>query len=82
MRTRYNGILAPVRTSFGLRGVAVKPTMFQCKFDVNTLNAVKSVLADLLSVSLLSFCSDEGLTLEMSANTLFMVFSISTSTLR
>ena len=29
-----------------------------------------------------SFCSDEGLTLETSANTLFTDFSISTSTLR
>ena len=38
------------------------------------LNAVKSVLAEL--------CSDEGLTLETSANTLFTAFSISTSTLR
>ena len=28
------------------------------------------------------FCSDEGLTLETSANTLFTAFSVSTSTLR
>ena len=40
------------------------------------LNAVKSVLADVSSVSP---CSDEGLTLETSADTLFTVFSISIS---
>ena len=49
-------------------GVAVKRTMYQRKVDVDMLNAVKS--------------SDEGLTLETSANTLFTAFSISTSTLR
>ena len=66
----------------------VKCTMYQCKIDVDMLNAIKSVLADVSSVSPsseqswgLGLCSDEGLTLEMSANTLFMVFSISTSTL-
>ena len=31
---------------------------------------------------LTALCSDEGLTLEASANTLFTMFSISTSTLR
>ena len=64
------------------------------------LNAIKSVLADVWSVSPLSEkeessalmkgsllwwrapCFDEGLTLETSANTLFMAFSISMSTLR
>ena len=54
--------------------------MYQRKVDVDTLNAIKSVLADVLSVSPLSeqtsLCSDEGLTLEASANTLFMAFSI------
>ena len=64
-------------------------TMYQRKVDVDMLNAVKSVLADVSSVSPLSelhqgfaeLCSDEGLMLEMSAKTLFTVFSISTSTL-
>ena len=55
-------------------GVAVKRTMYQRKVDVDMLNAVKSVLADA--------CSDEGLTIETSANTLFTAFSISTSTIR
>ena len=48
----------------------LKRTMYQRKVDVDMLNAVKSIL-----------CSDEGLTLETSANTLFTAFSISTSTL-
>ena len=49
----HNGILVPVRTSFGLRrrGVAVKRTMYQRKVDVDMLNATKSVLADVSSVS-------------------------------
>ena len=54
--------------------------MYQLKVDVDMLNAVKSVLADVSSVSPLSelfaLCSDEGLRLETSANTLFTVFSI------
>ena len=50
--------------------------MYQRKVDVDMLNAVKSVLADAVPL-----CSDEGLTLETSANTLFTAFSISTSTL-
>ena len=44
-----NGILVPVRTSFGLRRRG--GTMYQCKVDVDMLNAVKSVLADVSSVS-------------------------------
>ena len=58
--------------------------MYQHKVGVDMLNAIKSVLADVSSVSPLSKprSSDEGLTLETSANTLFMAFSISTSTLR
>ena len=60
--------------------------MYQRKVDVDMLNAVKSVLADVLSVNPSSeqraLYSDEGLTCETSANTLFTVFSISTSTLR
>ena len=63
--------------------MAVKRTMYQRKVDVDMLNAIKSVLADVSSVSpsseLLGF--DKGLTLETSANTLFMAFSISTPTL-
>ena len=43
------GILVPVRTSFGLRQRS--GTMYQRKVDVDMLNAVKSVLADVLSVS-------------------------------
>ena len=59
--------------------------MYQCKVDVDMQNAVKSVLADVSSISPSSeqsLCADEGLTLETSANTLFVAFSISTSTLR
>ena len=55
--------------------------MYQYKVDVDMLNAVKSVLADVSSVSPSSEqrakSSDEGLMLETSANTLFTVFSIS-----
>ena len=52
--------------------------MYQCKVDVDMLNAIKSVLADISSVSPSSeqraeLCSDEGLTLETSANTLYDV---------
>ena len=54
-----------------------KVTMYQLKVDVDMLNALKSVLADVWSVS----PSSEGLTLETPANTLFTAFSISTSTL-
>ena len=62
--------------------------MYQHKVDVDMLNAIKSVLAEVSSVSpsseqkKLFFCSDKGLMLEMSANPLFTAFSISTSTLR
>ena len=51
--------------------------MYQRKVDVDMLHAGKSVLADVSSVSpssepfVFAVCSDEGLTLEMSANTLF-----------
>ena len=51
------------------------------------LNAVKSVLADVSSIihsseqNEFSFCSDEGLMLKTTANTLLTAFSISTSTL-
>ena len=59
--------------------------MYQGKVDVDMLNSIKSVLADVSSVIPSSeqrlICSDEGLTLETSANTLFTVFSKSTSTL-
>ena len=57
--------------------------MFQRKVDVDMLNAVKSVLADVSSISPSSelFAVMKGM-LEMSANTLFTAFSISTSTLR
>ena len=58
--------------------------MYQCKVDVDMLNTVKSVLADILSVSpsselilsLIALCSDEGLMLETSANTLYTVQQI------
>ena len=50
--------------------------MYQRKVDVDMLNAVKSVLADISSVSLTNW-----LMLETSANILFTAFSISTSTL-
>ena len=50
---------------------------------MDMLNGIKSVLADVSSVSpsLEPLYSDEGLTPEMSANTLFTAFSKSTSTL-
>ena len=54
--------------------------MYQRKVDVDMLNAVKSVLADVSSVSPSS--EQRGLTFETSANILFTAFSISTSTLR
>ena len=43
----YNGILVPVRTSFGLhrRGGKTYNVSNECKVDVDMLNAVKSVLA-------------------------------------
>ena len=56
-------------------------TVYQREVDVDMLNTVKSVLADVSSVSPSSentLCSDEGLMLETSANTLFTAFSIST----
>ena len=61
--------------------------IYQCEVDVDMLNAIKSLLADVSSVSpsseqRVTLCSDEGLTLKMSANTLFTAFNISTSTSR
>ena len=56
-------------------------TVYQREVDVDMLNTVKSVLADVSSVSPSSentLCSDEGLMLETSASTLFTAFSIST----
>ena len=47
----YNGILVPVRTTFGLRRRGGKRTMYQRKVDVDMLNVVKSVLADVSSFS-------------------------------
>ena len=45
-------MLVPVRTSFGLhRHGPVKRTMYQHKVDVDMLNTIKSVLADVSSVS-------------------------------
>ena len=44
-------MLVPVRTSFGLRRRGGKLTMYQRKVDVDMLNAIKSVLADVSSVS-------------------------------
>ena len=49
---RDNGILVPVKTSFSLRRRSGKRRMYQRKaVDVNILNAVKSLLADVSSVS-------------------------------
>ena len=66
--------------------------MYQRKVDVDVLNAIKSVLADVSSVSpssaryvgqhTLYGVLTKGLMLETSANTFFTTFSISTSTLR
>ena len=48
----YNGILVPVRTIVLVCiGVAIKRRMYQCKVDVDMMNAVKSILADVSSVS-------------------------------
>ena len=46
-----NGILVPVRTSFSLRRRSGKQRMYQCRVDVDMLNAVKSLLADVSSIS-------------------------------
>ena len=51
-------------------------TMYQRKVDVDMLDTIKSVLADISSISPpseQSLCSDEGPTLETSANTLYGV---------
>ena len=49
---KSNGILVPVRTSFSLRGRSGKAqNVSTCEVDVDMLNAVKSVLADISSVS-------------------------------
>ena len=42
---------------------SVPSTMYQRKVDVDMLNAVKSVLADVSSLSPSKGCTDEGLTL-------------------
>ena len=42
-------MLVPVRTSFGLWRCG--GTMYQCKVDVDMLNAVKNALADISSIS-------------------------------
>ena len=47
----YNGLLVPVRTSFGLRRRGGKRKMYQRKVDVDMFNDVRSVLADVSSVS-------------------------------
>ena len=74
-------MLVPVRTSFGLRRCGGKTyNVSTCKVDVDMLNVVKSVLADVSSVSPSSE-QKKGLSLETTANTLFTLFSISTSTL-
>ena len=71
--TQYIRILVPVRTSFGLRrhsGTTWNVSAYS-KVDLDMLNAVKIKLADVSSVSpssKQSLCSDEGLTLETSAN--------------
>ena len=46
-----HGILVPVRTSFGLRRRSDKTYNYQRRVDVDMLNTVKSVLADVSSVS-------------------------------
>ena len=53
--------------------------LYQRKVDVDILNAVRNVLADVSSVS---HCSDEGVTLETLLNASFTTFGISTSTFR
>ena len=48
----YNGILVPVRLVWGCLCVAVKRTMYQrLNVDVNMLNAIKNVLANVSSIS-------------------------------
>ena len=53
--------------------------LYQWKVDVDILNSVQNVLADVLSSS---NCSGKQLMLEMSANTFYTAFSISTPTFR
>ena len=63
--------------------------MYEREVAVDMLNVVKSLLADVSSVSpsserrcfLFLLCSDEGLTLETSANALFTAFNISNCSL-
>ena len=75
----------PVRTSFGVRrrssGSVVKRTMYQHKVDVDMLNAVKSVLADVSSVSPSSEQNGRDNARNVSQHTLYTAFRISTSTL-
>ena len=65
---RNNGIIVIVRVVLVCVGIGVKRTMYQRQVDVDMLNAVKSVLADVSSVSPSSeqraLCCDEELTLE------------------
>ena len=46
-------MLVPVRTSFGLHrhGSKTYNVQYQSKVDVDMLNTIKSVLADVLSIS-------------------------------
>ena len=46
----YNGILVPVRTSFSLRRLSDKTKKYQHEVDVDMLNAVNSLLADVSSI--------------------------------
>ena len=59
-------------TTSKTKGTSCLCTMYQLKADVDMLNAAKSVLADISSLSPSSepFCSDEGLRLDSSANVL------------
>ena len=77
--------MTTLKNCFELQDRYVDHTMYQRKVDVDMLNAVKSVLAAMfralsLRQSKRLFCSDEGLMIETSDNTLFTAFSISTST--
>ena len=64
-----------VKCGPGESSLSEKRAMYQRMVDVDMLNTVKSVLADVSSVipsseQRATLCSNEGLTLETSANTL------------
>ena len=64
---------------YGVPFFQCEHTLYQQKVDVNILNGVKDVLAEVSSVAP---SSEQWLTLETSANTLLTAFSMFTSLFR